>query len=101
LAPIFKIFLSFWSKLRTPIYFPFLAKSPRNRIPPPPQFPQQGPYGDTRLQGIFTSLLIYIFNISFGVPSKGALPPGPPHGVPSERDATFLEPPSSIFQSPW
>jgi len=36
----------------------------------------------TRLQGIFTSLLIYLFNIYFGVPSKGALPPGPPHGVP-------------------
>jgi hypothetical protein len=25
------------------------------------------------------------------VPSKGSLPPGPPHGVPSERDAPFLE----------
>ena len=33
-----------------------------------------------------------LINISFGVPSKGALPPGPPHGVPSERDAPFLEP---------
>jgi len=77
---------------------------------------------DTRFQDIFTSLLIYLFiskalkkerlsmfsksrapketdaysrallNISFGVPSKGALSPGPPHGVPSERDATFLDP---------
>jgi len=74
---------------------------------------------DTRLQGIFTSVLIYLFiskslrkerpslfpksgvlidkrpfqnlNISFGVSSKGALPPGPPHGVPSEKDAAFLE----------
>ena len=27
-----------------------------------------------------------LFNISFRVPSKGALPPGPPHGVPLERD---------------
>jgi len=70
---------------------------------------------DTHLQGIFTSLLIYsislsespnkrvapmeidahsgtLFNISFGVPSKGALPPGPTHGVPLESDAPFLGP---------
>jgi hypothetical protein len=77
---------------------------------------------DTRLQGIFTSLLTYLFiskalrkersfmfpksgapmetdahsrallNVSFRVPSKGALPSGPPHGVPSEREIPFLEP---------
>jgi hypothetical protein len=46
---------------------------------------------DNRLRCIFTSLLIYLFNIYFGVPSKGALPPGPPHGVPSDKDAPFLE----------
>ena len=28
-------------------------------------------------------------NISFGVPSKGALPSGAPNGVPSKRDAPF------------
>jgi len=33
-----------------------------------------------------------LFSISFGVPSKGALPPGPPHGVHSERGGPFLEP---------
>jgi len=33
-----------------------------------------------------------LLNISYGVPSKGALPPGPPHGVHSERDTPFLEP---------
>jgi hypothetical protein len=27
-----------------------------------------------------------LFNISFWVPSKGALPAGPPHGIPSEKD---------------
>jgi hypothetical protein len=77
---------------------------------------------DTHLQGMFTSLFIYLFisnslrkerpsmfpkseapmetdphsralfNVSFGVPSKGALPSGPPHGAPSERDAPFPEP---------
>jgi len=77
---------------------------------------------DTLLQGIFTSLLIYIFiskalrkerpsmlpksgapmetdahsrgllNIFFGVPSKGTLPLDPPHGFSSERDATFPDP---------
>jgi hypothetical protein len=40
-----------------------------------------GPYRNTHP---FQSL-----NISFGVPSKGALPPGPAHGVPSEREAPF------------
>ena len=33
-----------------------------------------------------------LFHISFRVPSKGALPASPPHGVPLERDAPFLEP---------
>ena len=73
------------------------------------------------LTGYFTSLLIYLFiskalrrepppifpqslvlietdahsrallNICFGVRSIGALPPDPPHGIPSEKDAAFLE----------
>jgi hypothetical protein len=38
-----------------------------------------------------------LLNISFVVPSKGALPPRPPHGVPSEKDAPFLEPPPPSF----
>jgi hypothetical protein len=33
-----------------------------------------------------------LLNTSFKVPSKGALPPRPPHGVPSDRDTPFLEP---------
>ena len=40
-----------------------------------------------------------LLNMSFGVSSKGALPPGPPHEVPSERDASFLEP--SLIRHPW
>jgi hypothetical protein len=39
-----------------------------------------------------------LLNIYFRVPSRGALPPGPSHGVPSEGDALFLEP-SFIHQS--
>jgi len=35
---------------------------------------------------------MYLSNISFGVPSKGALPSSTPLGVPTERDAPFLEP---------
>ena len=59
----------------------------------PSRFPNGAPIEiDTCLQGILTYLLIYLFNISFRVPSKGALPPGPPYGIPSERDAPFLEP---------
>jgi hypothetical protein len=34
----------------------------------------------------------FLLNIFCRVPSKGALPPGPPHGVPLERDFPFLEP---------
>jgi hypothetical protein len=33
-----------------------------------------------------------LLSISFGVPSKGTLPPGSPHTAPSERDAPLLEP---------
>jgi len=40
-----------------------------------------------------------LLNISFGVLSKGALPPGPPPGVPSDRDALFLEPFSPVVVS--
>jgi len=45
-------------------------------------------------------------NISLGVPSKGALPPGPPYEIPSESDAPFLEPSfihhstSSVYETP-
>jgi hypothetical protein len=113
--------MSSGSKKRTQIYYPFLSKSPGKRIPSrfPNGAPMER---DIRLQGNFTYLLIYHFiskalrkehpsmfprsgahmetdvhsrallNISFGVPSKGVLPPRPPHGVPSERDAPFLEP---------
>ena len=41
-----------------------------------------------------------LLNIPFGVPSKGALPPGFPHGVPSERDAPFLALLHSSFKVP-
>jgi hypothetical protein len=34
--------------------------------------------------------------VSFGVPSKGALPREPPHWASSKRDAPFLEPPTSL-----
>ena len=39
-----------------------------------------------------------LLNTSSRVPSKGALPLGPPHAVPSERDS--YSPPSFIFRSP-
>jgi len=90
MAPRLKILISSGSKKGTPIYCPFLSESPGKLISS--RFPNGAHMErDTRLQGIFTSLLIYLFNISFGVPSKGALPPGLPHAVPSERDAPFLE----------
>jgi hypothetical protein len=41
-----------------------------------------------------------LLNISFRVPSRGPLPTGPQHWASSVRHAAFLEPPSSISQSP-
>ena len=91
MAPRPKILMSSGSTKGTQIYYPFLSKSPGKWIPS--RFPNRVPMEkDTHLQGIFTSVSIFLFNISFGVPSKGALSPGPPHGVHSERDAPFLEP---------
>jgi len=49
-------------------------------------FPKSGT--PMEIDVIFRALL----SISFGVPSRGALPPGSPHRAPSEGDAPFLEP---------
>jgi hypothetical protein len=115
MAPRLKILMSFGSKKGTQKYYTFLSEKSRQANPLP--VPQRGPYGDSCLQRIFTYLLIYFFiskapwkerpymfpksgapmetdayarallNMSFGVPSKGALPRGPPHWASSERDA--------------
>ena len=198
MAPRLKTLMSSGSMKGTQIYYPFLSKSPNKRIPS--SFPKRASMErDIHLQGIFTSLLIYLFiskalrkqhpsmfsksrapvetdahsrdlltylsgspvkepslqvpliespqremscsysppsftiqspqhrsplpdsrfpsdikgplwrempisgaflNMSSSVPSKGALPRGPPYWVSSERNAPFLEAPSSISQSP-
>jgi hypothetical protein len=59
----------------------------------PSMFPKSGAPIETEAH--YRTLL----NISLGVHSKGALPPGPPHEIPSESDASFLEP-SFIHHSP-
>jgi hypothetical protein len=41
-----------------------------------------------------------LLNVSFGASSKVAHPTGHPHWASSERDATFLQPPTSTSQSP-
>jgi len=124
IAPRLKILMSSESKKGAQIYFPFLSKSPGKRIPSrfPNRAPMQT---DTQLTGHFTYILIYLsiskalrkerpsmfpksgvpmetdahsrvlLNISFGVLSKEALPPGPPSG----RDALFLEPSSPVVKS--
>ena len=77
-----------WVQERNP---DILSKSPGKRIPS--RFPKGAAMErDTRLQVIVTSLLIYLFNVFFGVHSNGAFPPGPPHRVPSDKDVPFLEP---------
>jgi hypothetical protein len=59
MAPRLKILMSSGSKKGTKIYYPFLSESPGKRIS------SKSPKGvlerDTRLQGIFTYLLIYLF----------------------------------------
>ena len=100
-------------KKGTWIFYPFLSKCPGNRIPS--RFPNRAPMErDTHLQCIFyisLDISLYLkgpkkradpmatdthsralFFISFGVPSKGALLSGPPHGIPSERASPFLQP---------
>ena len=103
--PRLKILMSSGSKKGTQIYYIFLSKSPSKRIL------SRLPNGalmvrHTRLKDMFTFLLIYLFNISFAVPSKGALLPDPLRGIPSERHAPFLEPSfihhskSSVYKPP-
>ena len=68
MAPRLKILMSTGSKKGMQTYYSFLLKSPGKRIPS--RFPNGAPMErETRLQGIFTSLLIYLFNISYGLPS--------------------------------
>jgi hypothetical protein len=60
MAPKCKILMSPESKKGTQIYLPVLSKRPGKRIPS--RFPNGAPKErDTPLQGIFTSLLIYLF----------------------------------------
>jgi len=55
-----KILVSSGSKKRNQIHHPFLSNSPGKRIPS--RFPNRAPMErDTRLQCIFTYLLIYFF----------------------------------------
>ena len=105
----------------------FFSKSPGKRIPS--RFQMGSLWRDTRLQGIFTYLLIYLFiskalrkehpsmfpksrdpmetdaysrallNISYGVSGKGALPPGKPHGLSTTREA--VEPKINARNSWW
>ena len=91
MAPGLKILMSFASRKGTQIYYPFLSNVPAVESPPGSQM---GPLW--REMPISRAFL----NISSRVCSKGVLPRGPPHWASSERNTPFLEPPSSISQSP-
>ena len=84
-GPFFYISLKFLIKipLNTEI-FPFYQRSYKRSIPP--CSPKVGPLWK---QAPISQAL---FSVSFGVPSKGVLPPGFPHRAPSERGAPFLKP---------
>jgi len=60
-VPRFKILMSSGSKKKEPRYTILFSQESQQENPL--QVPHRGPYGDreTRLQGIFMSLLIYLF----------------------------------------
>jgi len=91
-----KILMSSVSKKGTQIYYSFLSKSPGKWIPS--RFPTGAPMeSNTRLQGVFTSLLIYLsFYLSLRVPGKGA-PSMFPNRVPMDRDTPSPDPLVYLF----
>jgi hypothetical protein len=92
MAPRLKILMSSGSKKGAQIYYPFLSKSPGKRIPS--RFPNGAPMGrDTRLQGIFTPLLIYLLTYLSGSPVKTSLQ------VPLMESPVYDPPPDSRFPS--
>jgi len=112
MAPRLKILMSSGPSKGTQIYYPFLSKSPGKRIPS--WLPNGALHGERSAYRAFLHLSWYIslsqrpweksgpmetdahsralFNTPSSISSKGALPPGPPHGLPSDRDDPFLEP---------
>ena len=81
MAPRLKILMSSGSKKGTRIFFFLSLKKSRKKKPL--QVPQQGPlWRDTRLQGIFTSLLIYpLLSFSQRLYERGARPCSPHSGA--------------------
>jgi hypothetical protein len=76
MAPRLKILMASGSKKGWQIYFSFLSKVPANK---PFQVSQHGPYGEG---GPLTGHSAYLSKTSsFGLPSIGALPQGPLHGI--------------------
>jgi hypothetical protein len=87
--------MSSGSKKGTWVYYPFLLKSPGKRIPF--RFLNWVPTErNTRLQGIFTSLLIYLLLFLSESPVRGAWKHGAPsmfpNRVPTDRDTLSPEP---------
>jgi len=102
MAPRLKILMSSGSKKGTQIYYPLLSESPGKRIPS--WFPNGAPMEKyTHLQGIFKSLLIFLFVF----PSESAVrKPTPcslkahsvfPNSIPMDRDAPSPEPLAYLF----
>jgi len=74
-------------------FLPFL-EGPRKAAPLPPMFPKTGPLW----KGIpITRALLYI---SFTFPSYGALPPGSPHRVSTEKEMLHLQSPPTSLKVP-
>jgi len=95
LYPRLKILMAFRSKKGIQIYFSFLSKVPANE---PPQGSPTGPLW--RERPAYRAFCISLKNIIFQVPSKGALPQGPLHGIPRWEMPHHYSPPSFIYRSP-
>jgi len=94
MAPRLKIFITLGSK-KEPRYTLLVCQ--KSRQTNPLQVPQQGPHGEG---GPLTGHFTYLSKTSsFGFPSKGALPQGPPNGILRREMPHHYSPPSIIYQS--
>jgi len=65
---------------------------PDKKFHPSLEGPRKGMFPETGPRWKKTPISRALLSVSFGVPSKGALPPGLPHRAPRVRDAAFREP---------
>jgi len=94
-APRLKILMASGSKTGTQTYFSFFFKIPANE--PPAGSPTRPLWKGS---SAYRAFCISPQNLIFGVPSKGAHPQSPLHGIPRREMSHHYSPPSFVCQSP-